>query len=326
MRGCDLILLPWLALGLTLAVWGQPRLRKLPGPQDTRPATIRIDATMVLVPVAVADRRGRVVTGLAEENFRVSEDGVEQPLSYFSREDAPVSVGVVLDCSRSMTGLRKESRQAVRLFLETLHGADEAFLAVFRDRPEMVTGFTRGMEEIESRLLGAETHGRTALLDAVVMAMGRMKDAGNARKALLVISDGADNASRFSESETRGLAREADVQIHAIRLMPRVLESPATRSHHWPELLEEIAELTGGRSDRRRAAPQLPARLPPERAAPRRQVPFAQSGAAGAAGIAPAGGALPPRLLCTARLRALDRPGGRSHCPLTGQPAGSRTT
>jgi VWFA-related protein len=140
------------------------------------------------------------------------------------------------------------SRQAVTQFMKTANPQDEFFLVVFNDRPELVQSFTKETEEIQNRLTFTQAKGRTALLDGVYMAMSQMKKAHNPRKAILIISDGGDNSSRYTETEVRNAVREADVQIYAIGIFePVSARGRTTEELNGPGLLTEIAEQTGGR-------------------------------------------------------------------------------
>ena len=225
-----------------------PRAKRTEAPPDVPRGNIRVESTLVLIPVTVTDPLNRFVTGLDRENFRLFEDKSEQKVTHFASEDAPLSVGLVFDTSGSMGSKLDKSRQAVSQFFKTANPEDEFFLIQFNDRPEMVVDFTTHLEEIQNRLTFTQSKGRTALLDAVYMALHKMKKAKNPRKALLIISDGGDNSSRYTESEIKNLVREADVQIYAIG----IYESMATRGRtpeelSGPSLLTEIAEQTGGR-------------------------------------------------------------------------------
>jgi VWFA-related protein len=226
----------------------QPR-PKPEAKQDPIPkANIRIDSSLVLIPVTVTDPLNRIVTGLEKENFKVFEDKKEQDLSQFSSEDAPLSVGVIFDCSGSMGRKLEKSRLAVAQFVKNANPEDEFFLVTFSDGAELVQSFTHSIEEVQNRLTFAQSRGRTALLDAIYLGLNEMKRARNPRKALLMISDGGDNNSRYSEAEIKNLVREADVQIYAMG----IYESAGGRSRtseemSGPALLTEIAEQTGGR-------------------------------------------------------------------------------
>lgn len=231
-----------------------PRLKtKQPAaPADTdRRSNIRIDSTLVLIPVSVVDPLHRFVTGLEKEHFRLYEDKVEQQISQFSSEDAPLSVCIVFDTSGSMGNKLMKSRQAVAQFMKTANPEDEFCLIQFNDRPELVVPFTHDTDEIQSRLTFTQSKGRTALLDGIIMAMTEMKPgkAKNPRKALLIISDGGDNSSRYTESEIKNAVREGDAQIYAIG----IFEAMGTRGRTpeelaGPSLLNEVAEQTGGHS------------------------------------------------------------------------------
>ncbi|MDQ6677396.1 MAG: VWA domain-containing protein [Acidobacteriota bacterium] len=222
-------------------------------PSATAPATprsnIRIDTTVVQIPVTVTDPLNRFVTGLEKENFRVFEDKAEQRLQYFASEDAPISVGLIFDTSGSMGSKLEKSRQAVAQFFRTTNPEDEFFLVEFNDRPELVVPFTTSLEEIQNRLTFTQSKGRTALLDAVYLGLHTMKKGRNARKALLIISDGGDNSSRYTESEIKNLVREADVQIYAIGIYEGAAGRGRTAEElAGPGLLSEISEQTGGRA------------------------------------------------------------------------------
>jgi Ca-activated chloride channel homolog len=225
-----------------------PRAKRGEIAPDLPRSDIRVQSTLVLIPVTVTDPLNRFVTGLDRENFRVFEDKNEQKVTHFASEDAPLSVGLVFDTSGSMGSKLDKSRQAVKQFFKTANPEDEFFLIQFNDRPELVVDFTTRLEEIQNRLTFTQSKGRTALLDAVYMALHKMKKAKNARKALLIISDGGDNSSRYTESEIKNLVREADVQIYAIGIFEMMSNRGRTPEElSGPSLLSEIAEQTGGR-------------------------------------------------------------------------------
>jgi len=213
-----------------------------------RRADIRVDTTLVLIPVSVTDPMSRFVTGLDKENFKLSEDKVDQEITQFSSEDAPLSVGIVFDTSSSMGAKLQRSRQAVTEFMKTANRQEEFFLIEFSDRPEIVQTFTSETEEVQNRLTFTQAKGRTALLDGVYLAMNQMKKAHNPRKAILIISDGGDNSSRYTETEVKNAVREADVQIYAIGIFEPIASRGRTvEEMSGPGLLAEIAEQTGGR-------------------------------------------------------------------------------
>ncbi len=241
-----------ISIYLVSSVWGQANLevRTKPGEKaEPRPkSNIRVDSTLVLIPVTVTDPLNRFVTGLEKENFKLFEDKAPQEISQFSSEDAPLSVGVVFDCSGSMGSKLDKSRQAVAEFFKIANPEDEFFLVQFSDNANLSQSFTPDPENIQNHLTFTQSKGRTALLDAIYLGLHEMKKARHARKALLIISDGGDNSSRYTEAEIKNLVKEADVQIYAIG----IYESAAGRGRtpeemSGPALLTEIAEQTGGR-------------------------------------------------------------------------------
>lgn len=231
-----------------------PRIRgKKPEAAETatdRGANIRVDTNLVLIPVSVTDPLGKFVTGLDKDNFRLYEDKVEQQIQTFSSEDAPMSIGLVFDTSGSMGAKLQTSRFAVSEFVKTANPVDEFFLIQFNDHPELIVPFTPNTEDIQNKLMYVRSKGRTALLDGVYMAMNEMRQrAHNPRRAILIISDGGDNSSRYTPGEVKEAVREADVQIYGIG----VFESMANRGRTpeelgGPDLLHQLASLTAGTS------------------------------------------------------------------------------
>ncbi len=247
-------LLPFSTVWVCLApvLWAQvtiePRAKPSVRAAAVPRANIRVDSTLVLIPVTVTDPMNRFVTGLEKENFKILEDHKEQDLTQFSSEDAPLSVGVVFDCSGSMGSKLDKSREAVAQFFKTANPEDEFFLVEFHDSAELVQPFTTSLEEIQNRLTFTQSKGRTALLDAIYLGLHEMKKARNPRKALLLISDGGDNNSRYTEGEIKNLVREADTQIYAIGIYePIGSRSRTAEELAGPGLLTDIAEQTGGR-------------------------------------------------------------------------------
>jgi VWFA-related protein len=217
--------------------------------QEFQPATrFNANATLVLIPVTVTDASNRFVLGLQKDDFRLLEDGAEQTIAHMSGEDAPLSVGLVFDMSGSMDNKLRISRQAAAQFLRTMNPEDEVFLIAFSDHAKLVTGFTNRVEEIQNELISLQPGGLTALLDAVEIAMQEMKKARNPRKAILIVSDGGDNNSRYSSSQIQSLVREADVQLYAMGVFePSIFTGMTKEEISGPRLLAEIAEQTGGR-------------------------------------------------------------------------------
>ncbi len=236
-----------IALLAAAGLFGQATItpRSRPG-QDEPPrlpkADIRVDSNLVLVPVTVLDPLGRMVTGLDAENFQVFEDGAQQRLISFGSEDSPLSIGIVMDTSGSMGDKLKISRRAVTEFFKSANPEDEAFLVEFNDRPELVVPFTHNLGEIQNRMLYTKSKGNTALLDGVTLAVATMKKAKHPRKALILVSDGGDNHSRYTEAEVKNRVKESDVQIYAMGVF-----SYGGDMNDDPVLLSRLSELTGGR-------------------------------------------------------------------------------
>jgi Ca-activated chloride channel family protein len=207
---------------------------------------IRTETELTLVGASVTDPLGRLVTGLEQENFRVFEDGVEQEIIRFSSEDVPVSIGVIFDMSGSMADKIDKSRQAAVQFFHTANPQDEFFLVNFNDRAQLISPFTASVDDLQNRLMYVGAHGLTALYDGVYLGLSQMRGAHNTKKALLIISDGGDNHSRYSETEIRKFVREADVQIYAIGLFEPD-GGPTPEERGGPSLLEDLTQMTGGR-------------------------------------------------------------------------------
>lgn len=205
--------------------------------------------TLVQIPATVTDSSNRFVLGLQREDFHLFEDGVEQTISHFSGEDAPLSIGLVFDFSGSMGIKLRTSRQAAVQFLKTMNPQDEAFLIEFGDRAELISPFTNQSEDLQNKLLAAQPGGLTAMLDAAQLALQEMKKAKNPRKAILIVSDGGDNNSRYTSSEIESLVREADVQMYAMGIFEPALPIGLSKEEiSGPKLLAELAEQTGGRA------------------------------------------------------------------------------
>jgi Ca-activated chloride channel homolog len=205
---------------------------------------MRVDVNLVLVPVTVTDPLNRLVTGLERQDFFVYENNALQKLKSFSAEDAPVSIGIIFDLSGSMTDKINRARNSILEFLRTANPQDEFFVIGFNDRPELITDFTSNVDNIEARLLTVKPGHRTALLDAIYFGLNKMKQAKNERKALLVVSDGGDNRSRYTESEVRSVVRESDVQIYSIGIFDQY--APTREEQLGPVLLHDVSEETGG--------------------------------------------------------------------------------
>ena len=210
----------------------------------TRP--MKVDVDLVLVPVTITDPMNRLVTGLEKENFELFDGSEKQALKYFSSEDEPISLGVIFDISGSMSNKIEKSREAVVEFFRTANPQDEFFMIDFNERPDLLCDFTSSVEDIQAKMVTLQPKGRTALMDAIYMGLHQMKRGHNQKKALLIISDGGDNHSRYTENEIKSLVKEADVQIYGIGIYDSAPATPEEKA--GPITLSEITDVTGGRT------------------------------------------------------------------------------
>src|ERR1700681_790680 len=208
---------------------------------------IQVDVNLALVNVTVTDPLNRLVTGLEKEHFRVFEDGVEQEIVTLSSEDVPVSIGLVFDMSGSMFDKGEKAREAAVQFMRTANPLDQFFLVSFNDRAELTSGFTSSVDELQNRMMFTASRGRTALLDAIYLGLSQMRGAHNGKRALLIISDGGDNHSRYNESDVKNYLKEADCQLYAIGIFDAIGNRRTTEELEGPSLLAEMTEMTGGR-------------------------------------------------------------------------------
>jgi Ca-activated chloride channel family protein len=206
---------------------------------------IRLNVDMVLVPVTVTDPMNRLVTGLEKQDFQIFENNGQQQIGSFACEDAPISIGIIFDLSGSMSSKLVRARESILEFIKTANPQDEFFVIGFNDRPELIEDFTGSVEDIQARLATVRSGHRTALLDAIYYGLMKMKGARHDRKALLVVSDGGDNRSRYTEGEVRSGVRESDVEIYSIGIFDP--EAPTPEERTGPQLLEDLSEQTGGR-------------------------------------------------------------------------------
>jgi len=211
--------------------------------------SVHVDVDLALVNVTVTDPYDRVVTGLEPDNFRVFENSVEQEIQYFSSEDVPISIGVIFDLSSSMANKIGKAKQATWQFFKTANPEDEFFLVSFNERAELVSTFTTSVDDLQNRLLSVSGKGRTALFDAIYLGLGEMRTARNAKRALLIISDGGDNNSRYNAKDIKRLVREANTQLYSIGIFdPFAARSRTPEELDGPYLLNEVTELSGGRA------------------------------------------------------------------------------
>jgi Ca-activated chloride channel family protein len=212
-----------------------------------KPVPIRVNSDLVQIPVTVLDRNDESIVGLEKERFRLFDDGVEQAITHFALEDAPISIGFVFDASASMHDKLHKSLDAVTNFLNIANPDDEFFLVQFNERAELAVDLTDSKREVQRQLSFIRPSGRTALLDAVHFSIRRMQKATNARRALIIISDGGDNCSVSTVTELKNLVREADVQIYALGIFdPWGAGSQTQEELAGPALLRGITKQSGG--------------------------------------------------------------------------------
>jgi Ca-activated chloride channel homolog len=190
---------------------------QVPDKAPPRPL-FRVDVETVFVLVSVTDPLNRYVTGLEKDHFKVYEGKVEQEIVHFTQQSAPISVGILFDVSASMKDNNniQSAKNAIVRFLQSGNPEDEYFLVTFNQKTTLVQSFTQQSSTIRNEVSFKQAGGRTALYDAVYMGLDQIKAAMNEKKALVLITDGEDNSSRYSSAEVREFARESDVQIYAV--------------------------------------------------------------------------------------------------------------
>jgi Ca-activated chloride channel family protein len=179
---------------------------------------LRVDTNLVLVPTTVNDQLNHPVTGLEKDNFRVFDDKIEQTITSFSSEDEPIALGFIFDTSGSMEGLLPQGRAAAAELLKFSNPEDEFFLVEFNTRPQLVIPLTTNASPIGLEVLMTKTGGSTALLDALFMGIHEMHKSKKTKKALVLISDGGENHSRYSPGEIKNVVKESDVLIYTVAI------------------------------------------------------------------------------------------------------------
>lgn len=220
----------------------KPAEFKQPQPQQ---GNIVLGVGVVNVIISVTDPYGRFVTGLSKDHFDIFDDKVKQQIAHFTDEDAPVSLGIVYDVSGSMKERIMRSIKALRRFIETSHDDDDFFLIGFNDRAKLIQDFTTSGDQVVGHLMFVNPKGSTALYDASYLAVEKVQQGRHTKKALLIISDGQDNNSRYTYKELRNRVKEADVQIYAIGITDPASD---TLAGFGRGVLEEITRMTGGRA------------------------------------------------------------------------------
>ena len=232
-------------------------------PVSHKPRALRVDVDLVLLPVTVSDPMNHAITSLKKEDFAIYEGNQQQEIRYFSTEDTPISVAILLDVSKSMSDKIDTERAALVEFFNNANPNDEYFAIAFSDRPRVLAESTQSIDQLQGQLLSAEPGGPTAMLDAVYLAVSKLRSARYERKAILILSDGGDNASRYKLREIKSLVQESDVQIYAVGLFDtfffKTIEERLGKV--W---LGEITDVTGGRTitvDNRGKVPEAAAAI-----------------------------------------------------------------
>jgi Ca-activated chloride channel family protein len=223
------------------------RSQKLQRTAADKEQTLKVDVDLVLVNATVTDPLNRYVSGLEQEHFQVWEDKIEQKIEYFSSEDVPMSLGMIFDVSGSMKDKISTSRDAAVTFLKTGNPDDEYFLVEFANRPEVASDFTTDISKLQSKIIFTPAKGMTAMYDAVYVGLEKLKTGNNPKKALLLITDGEDNRSRYTFQNVKDFVKEQDVQIYAIGITDE-WNSQLSAGRTGRAMLEELADLTGGRA------------------------------------------------------------------------------
>lgn len=228
----------WLAF-LALISNGHGTLSGAEGKQN-QPPSFRADVDTVVIRVSVTDPLNRYVVGLEREHFKIFEDKIQQAITHFSNDKSPISVGIIFDVSGSMSDNILSARNSVVRFLEQGDRQDEYFLVTFNDHTTLVQDFTPRSENVGNEVTFTNPKGRTALYDALYAGLEKIRDARNEKKALIIITDGEDNSSRYTFSEVKEFAKESDVQIYVI--------GERGELQFGRGIISEIVSLTGGRA------------------------------------------------------------------------------
>lgn len=209
---------------------------------------IRVNVDLVLVPVTVIDQKNRTVSTLDRGHFTLLEGQKPQEIRYFSQEDAPISVGLIVDISGSMANKADVLHEAVREFFLNANPNDDYFVVTVSDTPKVLADTTQSIGTIEGKLASMPAGGRTALLDGIYLAETKLRYARYRRRALVVISDGADNVSRYNLKEIKSFVQENDAQIYALGIFDGIPVFRTIEERFGRHLLDQVTEVTGGRT------------------------------------------------------------------------------
>lgn len=237
----------FLSLAGALAIHAQdPKPTPTIEDRDDRPISVTTD--LVTLTLTVTDNFGRYVSGLGKNAFSVVDNDKEQEITFFNDADAPVSIGVIFDVSGSMSKDKiVKARNALERFINTSHPNDEYFLIAFNTRAQLLLDRTRDGNAVLDKLSLVEPKNNTALYDAVYLGTERVTRGAHQKKALLVISDGQDNSSRYNFGEVRRLLKESDVTIYGVGILGGS-DMGSALGMQGQSFLDELAGVTGGKS------------------------------------------------------------------------------
>src|SRR5262245_14266895 len=232
-------------IGCLLLLAPQPGVRGQRQIPDQDNNIIRQRTSLVVVNVSVTDKQFRQIGGLNKEHFEIFEDKIRQQIEFFSDDDKPASIGVIFDLSGSMNNKISRARDAIKAFIDTCHDEDEFFLVGFNDRASLLAELSDGRSVLD-KLAWAEPPGQTALYDAAYLGVEKVKEGRHEKRAVLIVSDGQDNASRYNYGELRKLLKEADVQVYCIGILEEGVSAGTSIDRQGQVILEELAHTTGG--------------------------------------------------------------------------------
>ena len=245
MRRWNLLFLV-LFLGAFTAYAQTPQPTATPDDDDTKPISVKTD--LVTLTVTVTDLYGRYISGLNKNAFSVMDNGVEQEITFFSDADAPASIGILFDVSDSMSGEKiSKARKALEKFINTSHPSDEYFLIGFNSRAQLLLDRTRDGDAVLQKLTLIKTKGNTALYDACYLGVERVTRGTRQKKAMLIISDGQDNSSRYNFGEVRRLLKESDVTVYAVGILDGA-DAGTSTGMQGQAFLDELTSVTGGKA------------------------------------------------------------------------------
>jgi len=207
-----------------------------------------VNTDLITLTVTVTDTYGRYVSGLSKNAFNILDEKQPQEITYFSDDDAPVSVGVIFDVSGSMSGDKiKRAREALSKFIQTSHNSDEYFLIGFNSRAQLLLDKTRNGDAVIDKLTFVQTRGQTALYDAVYLGVEKVQRGTHPKKALLVISDGQDNNSRYTFNNVRRLLKESDVTLYGVGILSGG-DAGSALGMEGQGILDELSGVSGGKA------------------------------------------------------------------------------